>query len=357
MSTLKTRAAIAVCCLILALAPQCRKAELHALLDGYTQVNLVANNASYNAAHIDSEMVNPWGIAFTPTSPSWLSDNGTGLSTLYDHNGVKAGLVVTIPAPDSPAGGTPTGVLFNSTTDFWIPGEPPVASKFIFATEDGTIIAWGGGAKGTKVADRSSTGAVYKGIAWAANAGQNYLYATNFHAGTVDVFDKNFNYVSWITFHDPGIPHGFAPFNIRNIGGWLYVTYAKQMAPDDHDDQAGPGNGFIDVFKPDGSWLARFASRGALNSPWGIVPAKVGFCKPADSVNVILVGNFGDGHINMFTDQGTFLGPLMDHNHPIVIDGLWSIENDVPGATPAQLYFTAGPKSESDGLFGYLERK
>lgn len=343
--------------IFLTLSTNCRKSELRAILDGYEQTNLVADKASFNPMLVDPQLVNPWGMAFTPTSPVWTSDNGSGLSTLYEKNGTKVSLVVTIPSPDSTGGGTPTGILFNATADFMIPGEPPVASKFIFSTEDGTIIAWGGGTKGTIVADRSPWNAVYKGIAWASNGGQNFLYATNFHAAKIDVFDKNFNYVNGTTFHDPALPHGFAPFNIRNIGGWLYVTYAKQMAPDNHDDEAGPGNGFIDIFTPGGTLLSRFATRGALNSPWGIVPAKVGFCKQADSVNVILVGNFGDGHINLYTDRGAFLGPLMDHDRPIVIDGLWDLENDVPGATSAQLYFTAGPNKESDGIFGFLERK
>ncbi|TDW96715.1 uncharacterized protein (TIGR03118 family) [Dinghuibacter silviterrae] len=334
----------------------CRKVVLRAFLDGYQQTNLVASNASYSPVLVDSQLVNPWGMAFTPTSPVWISDNGTGLSTLYDHTGKKIPLVVTIPSPDSAKEGKPTGVLFNPTADFMIPAKPPVASRFIFATEDGTIIAWGGGTKGTIVADRSEWGAVYKGIALDSTGGQHFLYATNFHAGTIDVFDKDFNYVSGTTFHDPGIPHGFAPFNIRSIGGWLWVTYAKQLAPADHYDEAGPGNGFIDIFTPGGALVSRFATRGPLNSPWGIVPAKEGFVKQADSVNVILVGNFGDGRINMYTDQGIFLGPLMDHNRPIVIGGLWDLENDVPGTTTAQLFFTAGPNG-SDGIFGFLERK
>jgi uncharacterized protein (TIGR03118 family) len=351
--------ALTVCGLlsVLLLTTRCRKAaEIHALLDGYQQTNLVADIARFHPVLIDSELVNPWGISFLPTSPAWIADNGSGLSTLYNKSGVKTPLVVTIPAPGQAWGGTPTGTVSNATTDFKIPGDNPVASKFIFDTEDGTIVAWGGGTVGTIVADRSPWKAVYKGLAWGSTGGQNYLYATNFHAGTVDVFDKNFALVTWITFHDPNIPHGYAPFNIRNIGGWLYVTYAKQDK-EAHDDQAGPGNGFIDIFQPDGTWLARFASRGALNSPWGIVQAKVGFCKQADSVNVILVGNFGDGRINLFTDRGQFLGPLMDHNRPIVIDGLWSLENEVPGTTTAQLFFTAGPEKESHGIFGFLERK
>ena len=261
-----------------------------------------------------------------------------------------------ISTPDSSAGGTPSGIVFNSTSDFsfWA-GKTKVASHFIFATEDGTLAAWGGGNAATIAADRSKWNAVYKGLALASDGGANFLYATNFHEGTIYVFDKDFNLVTGKAFHDPGIPWGFAPFNIRNIGGWLYVTYAKQKQPDKHDDLAGPGNGFVDIFRPDGSLVKRFISRGPLNSPWGIVQATVGFCKEVE--HAILVGNFGDGHINVFDDDGRFVGPLNDNGRPIWIDGLWALENNIPKTDSSRLYFTAGPASESHGLFGYLQRK
>lgn len=336
-------------------AVACRKSEIPPfLLNGYEQTNLVSDIPGFGAAIIDSTLVNPWGITEAPSGPIWISDNNSGLSPIYNSSGMTLRPPVIIPSPDSVAGGTPTGIVFNNTTDFsFMVNKQPVASKFIFATEDGTIAAWGGGNNATIVADRSPWNAVYKGLALGNDGSANFLYATNFHEGRIDVFDKNFNLVSGKAFHDPGIPAGFAPFNIRNIGGWLYITYAKQK-PDKHDDEAGPGNGFVDIFKTDGSMIKRFASRGPLNSPWGIVQSTVGFSK--DTEHAILVGNFGDGHINVFDDDGRFAGPLMDKGRPIWIDGLWALENNVPKTDSSRLYFTSGPDKESHGLFGYLKR-
>jgi uncharacterized protein (TIGR03118 family) len=334
----------------------CKKNVLHFLLNGYEQTNLVADTAGFGAAKIDPNLANAWGIAVAPSGPIWISDNHTGLSTIYDRNGNTLRPPVTIPFPDSPSGGSPTGAIFNSTSDFKITtGKQSVASKFIFATEDGTIAAWGGGNNAVLVADKSTSLAVYKGIALASDGSSNFLYVTNFRDAKIDVFDKDFNLVSGKPFHDPGIPAGFAPFNIRNINGLLYVTYAKQK-PDHHDDLAGPGNGYVTIFKPDGSMVKRFASQGALNSPWGIVQAKIGFCELSEE-SPILVGNFGDGRINVFSDDGKFLGPLKDEGHPITIQGLWALENEVPLASPNQLFFTAGPVEESHGIFGFLEKK
>jgi uncharacterized protein (TIGR03118 family) len=342
--------------ILLIFNPGCKKNVLHFLLNGYEQTNLVADTAGFGAAKIDPNLVNAWGVAFVPSGPIWISDNHTGLSTIYDKNGNTLRPPVTIPLPGSSSGGSPTGVVFNSTTDFMIKtGKQSQASRFIFATEDGTIAAWGGGNNAVIVADRSTFMAVYKGIAIANDGSSNFLYATNFSQAKIDVFDRNFNLVSGKHFHDPGIPAGFAPFNIRNINGWLYVTYAKQK-PDHHDDLAGPGNGFVSIFRPDGSLVKRFASQGPLNSPWGIVQAKIGFCEESEE-SPILIGNFGDGRINVFSDDGKFLGPLKDDGRPISIDGLWSIENDVPTANPNQLFFTAGPAKETHGIFGFLEKR
>ncbi len=336
-------------------AAGCRKNELHALLNGFERTNLVADTAGYGAAIIDPNLANAWGIAVVPSGPIWISANHTGLSTVYDKNGITLRPPVTIPLPGASSGGSPTGVIFNSTTDFLIlSGKLSHVAKFIFATEDGTIAAWASGNAATIVADRSSFNAVYKGIAMAQVGTENFLYATNFHEAKIDVFDKDFALVSGKSFTDPGIPAGFAPFNIRNIGGWLYVTYAKQK-PDHHDDLAGPGNGYVTVFKPDGSMVKRFASKGPLNSPWGIVQAKAGFCD--ESENVFLIGNFGNGRINVYDHDGGFIGPLKDDGHPIEIDGLWALEKDVPTASPDQLFFTAGPAEESHGIFGYLKKR
>jgi uncharacterized protein (TIGR03118 family) len=352
----RTRLAAVAALILLGAGLGCRKTEIPAfLLNGFEQTNLVSDVPGW-AARTDSALVNPWGIAEFPTGPIWISDNGTGLSSIFNNTGGLLRPPVTIPTPDSPAGGTPSGIVFNGTTDFaFMVNKQPVASKFIFATEDGTLAAWGGGNVATIVVDQSKFNAVYKGLALAQDGANNFLYATNFHEARIDVFDKNFNLVSGKAFHDPGIPSGFAPFNIRNIGGWLYVTYAKQLAPDNHDDQAGPGNGFVDIFKPNGSWVKRFATRGALNSPWGIVRATAGFLHETESA--ILIGNFGDGHINVYDDDGRWVGALKDDGRPIRIDGLWGLENNVPATDSSRLYFTAGPEKESHGLFGYLKQR
>jgi uncharacterized protein (TIGR03118 family) len=323
------------------------------LLDSYEQVNLVSDTMGYGAAIIDPNLVNAWGIAEAPSGPIWISANGTGVSPIYNKSGVTLRSPVTIPSAVADAGGgTPSGIVFNGTTNFVIPGTTTV-SHFIFSSEDGIISAWGGGNAAVKVADRSAWGTVYKGLAMAWN-GANFLYATNFRGRMIDVFDSNFNYVSSKGFQDPFIPNDFGPFNIRNIGGKLYVTYAKLKAPDDMDDQAGPGNGFVDVFWPNGDFIKRFATRGVLNSPWGIAQVPASFAKID---NAILIGNFGDGRINIFAGDGAFLGQLQKNGKPLKIDGLWALESNVPATDSTQVYFTAGPADESHGLFGYLMHK
>lgn len=342
--------------IVVLLALGCRKNELHIFLNGYQQVNLVSDTMGFGAATIDPNLVNAWGIAEAPSGPIWISSNGPGLSVIYNDNGMTLRPPVFIPSPDSSGGGTPSGVVFNSTTDFsfW-DGKEEVASKFIFATEDGIVAAWGTGNNATAVVNNFASNAVYKGLAIANDGTGNFLYVTNFRQSRIDVFDKNFNPVSGKAFNDPGIPSDYGPFNIRAIDGWLYITYAKHLAPDNHDDQAGPGNGFVDVFKPDGSFVRRFASHGTLNSPWGIVEATAGFSDV--TVQAILVGNFGDGRINVFDKFGIFHGQLEDHGHPISIDGLWAIDNHLPTVDSTLLYFTAGPDSESHSLFGYLQKR
>src|SRR6266496_1237245 len=198
----------------------------------FQQVNLVSDIPEL-ALHTDPDLVNPWGISHSGTSPFWVSDNGTGVSTLYNGAGTKLGLIVIIPPPaGSPPGTTakPTGQVFNGTADFNV--APLAPARFIFATEDGTISGWNPAADPTNAilaVDNSGSGAIYKGLAIGANASGNFLYAANFHAGTIDVFDKDFNQVQLAgSFSDPDIHTVFAPFNIQNLGGKLYVTYAKQ---------------------------------------------------------------------------------------------------------------------------------
>jgi uncharacterized protein (TIGR03118 family) len=317
--------------------------------NNYSQVNLVTDvgGGPYSSTLVDANLVNPWGIAVNPTGVIWVADNHTGVSTVYDKSGNTVIPPVTIASPGHSTGGAPTGIVYNGTTDFAIGGTP---AKFIFDTEDGTIAAWASGAIAAVVADRSASEAVYKGLALAKDGADNFLYAANFHAGTIDVFDKDFHMVTTKPFVDPNMPAGFAPFNIRSIGDNLYVTYAKQDA-NREDDVKGDGNGYVDIFKPDGSFVKRFASQGALNSPWGIVAATAGFWEVD---NTILIGNFGDGKISVYDQDGKFLGQLKKGDNPIVIDGLWALENNIATTNTNQLYFTAGPTDETHGVFGYI---
>jgi uncharacterized protein (TIGR03118 family) len=314
------------------------------------QTNLVSNTT-------DSDLINAWGLASSPTSPFWVADNGTGLSTLYNGAGTKLALKVTIPPPaGSPAGtlATPTGAVFNNTSDFKLANGNP--ALFVFATEDGTISAWNGGTAATLEADNSTRGAVYKGLALGSTSSGNFLYATNFHAGTVDVFNASFGQMTLPAgaFVDRKLPHRYAPFDIANIGGNLYVTYAKQDKAR-HDDVAGKGNGYIDEYDTSGALLRRFASKKPLDSPWGMAVAPSSFGSVAGD---LLVGNFGDGRINAFNlVTRHWDGSLQsDAGGDLVIDGLWGLRvgNAGPGFDPSKVYFSAGPNDEQDGLFGSL---
>ncbi len=318
----------------------------------YSQTNLVSDTASIQAGRKDTMLGNAWGIAISPTGVFWISANHTGSTVVYDNTGAQFRPVVSI--PNGKIAASPTGVVYNTTTEFPLPNNAG-ASLFIYATEDGILSAWNVSTGNTTVtvADRSSSGAVYKGIALAADNGVSYLYATDFHNAKIDVYDGNFNHITK-TFSDPNMPAGFAPFNIANINGMLYVTYAKQKAPDNHDDLSGAGNGYVDIFMPSGTLVKRFASQGALNSPWGIAAAPSTFGQGTGS---ILIGNFGDGHISVYDVNGNYTGQLMNGSTAIVIKGLWDITFDnVAPADPNQLYFTAGPDDESHGIFGYLKK-
>jgi uncharacterized protein (TIGR03118 family) len=326
----------------------------------FQQINLVANDAAYAPRRVDASLLNAWGIAFNPNGIVWIAANHAGVSVVYDSAGNAKRSPVTIPTGTSSEGGAPTGLVFNPTGDFAIPptGE---ASKFIFASEDGILSAWGSGSSAAVVVDRSSSDAVYKGLALANDGSHNFLYATNFKGGVVEVFDANFHMVSNPGFQDPAIPAGFAPFGIQNIDGNLFVTYAKQKGPDNMDDQSGPGNGYIDVYGADGKLLRRFASTGMLNSPWGVAQVPDGGFRGLK--DAILVGNFGDGRINIFDEHGKFEGQLSDSaNNPITITGLWALAFAPSGQSfqkqgrkaDQPLFFTAGPNDENDGIFGYL---
>lgn len=324
----------------------------------YQQTNLVSDGVAAGVTP-DPNLKNPWGLAATPGGAFWLADNHTGVATLYNGLGTIVPLVVTVPAPlGAPAGtqASPTGIVFNpNSAQFQM--APKVGAVFIFATEDGTISAWNPGVDATHAileADNSPGGAEYKGLAVATNSSGMFLYATNFRQGTIDVFDSKFQPAKLAgSFADPQLPPGYAPFGIALIDGNLFVTYALQDA-DKEDDQKGPGHGFVDVFDTDGRLVARFASRGTLNSPWGIARAPLNFGPFSGD---ILIGNQGDGHISAFSSHGEFRGLLRTPGgSPVVIDGLWSLGfGNEAAADPAKLYFTAGPNSEADGLFGSLE--
>ena len=315
-------------------------------------IGLVQDAPGLGAQRTDSLLVNAWGIDFSPREAVWIASNHKGLSVVYNPLGYHLTAPVDIPLNGVHFGSSPTGVVYNREGGFIIPGamEP---SKFLFSTEDGIIAAWGSGDTTVTVADRSAQGAVYKGIAIGAVGGTEYVYATDFHNGRVDVFDRLFRYVS-MPFKDDKMPQGFAPFNIKSIEGKLYVTYAMQDA-DRHDDVAGAGNGYIDIFNMDGSLYKRFATQGALNSPWGMVETE-----SQGRAEHLLVGNFGDGHVNVYTTDGNYLGQLANQSKLLVIPGLWALAFDEGAEKEYEhdggglLYFTAGPDKESHGLFGYL---
>ncbi|MBV9183612.1 MAG: TIGR03118 family protein [Acidobacteria bacterium] len=332
----------------------------HSHGSGYVQTNLVSNG-TISAMTTDANLVNSWGLAFFPGTPFWIADNGKGVTTLYDGQGTPepAGmpLVVTIPPPKgSTAMSAPTGAIPNMAVGQFILPTSNQPALFLFDTENGTISGWNlaDGTMAELVVDNSSSGAVYKGLAMGVNPSGVFLYATNFHAGTVDVFDSKFQPASLNgSFTDANIPSGFAPFGIANINGNLFVTYAMQDS-DKHDPVAGPGNGFVDVFDTNGNLIQRFASHGKLNSPWGIAEAPFNFGRFSTD---ILVGNFGDGTINAFeTDDAHFRGQLNGTSgKTIMIDGLWALAfGGALNSDPGTLYFTSGPNKEADGLFGSL---
>jgi len=321
-----------------------------------TQATILTSDIVNISVNTDANLVNAWGMSFSPTGPWWISDNGTGLSTLYNAAGTPQALVVTIPSGNGVDTGTPTGQVFNGTTDFKILGTP---AHFLFAGEDGTISGWYTGTTAQLVVNNSGSGnAVYKGIALASAGGANYLYVANFHNGSVDVFDAIFAPHSFGggRFQDSTIPTGFAPFNVANIGnGKLAVTFAKQNAAK-HDDVAGPGNGYVDIFDTSGNLLMRLPHLVYLNSPWAVVVAPAtGFGGFSGN---ILVGQFGSGAIVAFNaTTGNLTGLLLDPNVlQLQIDGLWGLGfgNGGTAGPTTTLFFTAGVFGEAHGLFGSI---
>ena len=313
----------------------------------YQQNNLVSDLPGL-APLTDPNLVNPWGLAAGGTSgPWWAADNGTGVSTLYNGSGQKINLTVTIPPPPPPPA-TPTGIVFNGSSDF-------KGTHFIFVTEDGTISAWTSGLNAA-LEFTSPVKAVYKGVTIGQVNGLNFLYVANFFNASVDVFDTNFVPASVPAgaFTDPKIPAGFAPFNVQNIDGKIFVAFAKQ---DDHkhDEVAGRKLGFVDAFDANGTLLQRFENGPWMNAPWGLAVAPGDFGKASSK---LLVGQFGDGQIATFdATTGEFEGLLRGvRGKPTQIDGLWALRFGNGGlAGPTNtLFFTAGIDDEAHGLFGTI---
>jgi uncharacterized protein (TIGR03118 family) len=323
----------------------------------FQQTNLVSDVPGL-AATTDPHLVNPWGLARSATSPWWVADNGTGVATLYNGAGAIVPLVVTIPVPP---GGTPpsapTGTVFNGSADFF-------GDRFIFVTEEGTISGWSSGTSAILRVNQAGS-AIYKGVALAQNNGTNFLYAANFFAGTIDVFDSNYMPVTLAAgaFSDPQLPEGFAPFNVQNINGQLFVAFAKQDE-DKEDEVAGPGLGFVDAFDASGNLLLRLKSGPWMNAPWGIALAPANFFNNTGNPfaigisNTLLVGQFGSGEIAMFDlKHGNFHGLLRGSNgQPLTIDGLWALSfgNGAAAGLTNTLFFTAGIDDEEHGLFGTI---
>jgi uncharacterized protein (TIGR03118 family) len=360
----------------------------------YQQTNLISDLSNQGAAVVDPNLRNPWGLtraAPTPArpngSPWWIGNNNSGTSTLYDGGGNPQNFFpdphpdsngnainspfnnfVMVPPPGFAPGtqSAPTGVVYNgSPADFLVaPGKQAI---FIFATEDGTISGWNPGAnppasvtnailKVDNSDKGSANGAVYKGATSAEIAGHKFLYVTNFRSAKVEVYDTNFHRVQLgdDTFVAEEIPFGFAPFNIQNIGGTLFVTYAKQDAAR-HDPVGGDGLGFVELFTPSGHHIGHLEHGDWFNAPWGVVWTTRDF---GEFSNAILVGNFRSGWIaafNGFTHK--FLGFLKNPDDSrVTIDGIWSLTfgNDANAGLANTLFFTAGINNEQDGLFGTL---
>jgi uncharacterized protein (TIGR03118 family) len=325
--------------------------------DGRYDVTKLVADVPGVAANADANLVNGWGIAMRATSPIWVSNNGTGTSTLYNGLGTQVSppSPVVIPPVKGMEHGVPTGITSNPSTNDFLLGGPGSAAIFLWSTEDGAIAAWNGGPAAT-IKFTATDGAVYKGIALAGDGARFRLYAADFHNAKIDVLDNAFTPTSVPGgFVDRSIPPGFAPFNIMNLQGNLYVAYALREQGGD-DEVAGVGLGFVDVYDADGFLLARVARRGKLNAPWGMAIAPAGF---GAFSNHLLVGNFGDGTINAYDLKNfTFAGQLRAVNgRPLVIDGLWGIAfgNGFQQQPTDALFFAAGPDDENHGLYGRID--
>ena len=320
----------------------------------YVANALVSDTAATNALHHDVNLVNAWGLAFNPQGFSWIANAGTGTSTLYDGNGVAQSLVVTLNK------GNPSGIVFNGTADFSITENSfSGAAPFIFATLQGQISAWAPTVDGTHsftIVDNSTSGAAYTGLAIDTGAGGDMIYAADFAKGSVDVFSGTFSPVTTAGgFVDSTLPAGYAPFGIQQIGDKIYVAYA-QPDPTTHE-KVGAGLGLVDVFDKQGNLLSHLIpAGGALNAPWGLAMAPANFGKFS---NMLLVGNFGDGKINVYDPAtGAMQGTLSNNDgSAIVVPGLWALQfgNGLNSQPTNTLFYTAGPGAEAHGLYGRVD--
>ncbi|MBV8684818.1 MAG: TIGR03118 family protein [Caulobacteraceae bacterium] len=331
-----------------------------AIAHAFNVTNLTSDG-SVPAAWTDPKLINAWGITYgvTPMGPTpfWISDNNSGFSTVYKGDGTPLPLTVTIPGFGGP--GAPTGIVFNGTGGFNVSsGNKSGSSFFLWDTEDGTIDGWNPTVSPTTAIQAVNNhvpggGSVFKGLTMASIGSSNYLYAADFRQGQIDMYNSSFGLVN--NFTDPNVKAGYAPFDVRELNGDLYVTFALQNAAK-HDDVAGPGNGYVDVFSNNGTFLRRLVSQGGqVNSPWGLDIAPAGFGKFGGD---LLVGNFGDGTISVFNPlTGAFLGVLDGPNgQPIVEGDLWGLINGGGGVAgnPNAVYFTSGVMDEAHGLFGSI---
>jgi uncharacterized protein (TIGR03118 family) len=368
--------------LVLGLTLSCKKINIDKNdLRDFQQVNLVASGGAWSPVLTDPTLLNAWGLAWAPSGIAWVNAEAGHVSELYTGEGAVVRPGINIPSPTDAINGAPTGIVFAGGAGFKLANGQPAA--FLFVGDDGVVSGWNGpaGNNALRIANNSASSS-YFGLALTTWNGSHFLYAANFKTGKIDVWDTTFTQIN-MPFNDPNLPASYSPFNIQSVGSWLFVMYAKVGA--DGAEIHEVGLGLVDVFNPDGSFVKRFASHGTLNSPWGVTMTPANFLEENDMTSddgkgnkvdlgeskskgrddpdhepLILVGNFGDGRINVFSPDGRFQGQLQNHHQTIVIDGLWALGFPPTTATaidPMRLYFTSGPKDETQGLFGYLIKK
>jgi uncharacterized protein (TIGR03118 family) len=337
----------------------CSSSNSSMMSNGFSVTNLVSDG-SVNAAHTDTDLVNAWGLAASPGGPMWVANNGTQTSTVYDGGGATSFPAVTLPQ-GSNGDPDPTGIVYNGSSGFAVTANGvTAASIFIFDGEGGTITGWAptvDSANAVVAYDDGAGGAVYKGLAIASNGGSDFLYATDFHNNKIDVFDSSFAKVDTSgKFTDSAIPSTYAPFGIQAINGKLFVTYAEQKAPDNHDEVDGAGLGYVDIYDTTGTLLSHLVSTGRLNAPWGLALAPTGF---GNFGGDLLVGNFGDGKINAYDPtSGAYMGTLNNPSgNAVAIPGLWGLSfgNGALNQPTTTLFFAAGINDEANGLYGRID--